>query len=100
MENDLPRLLDQGASIVVSCDAVPVRMTGSWVGAWTVEVILPSGASRQLVTLRAPHTARVIKTLTGVASMLSLLGCELMSIPFVQGCSGTNRPQAVHRERP
>ncbi|CTQ34447.1 hypothetical protein [Jannaschia rubra] len=89
-EADLPERLAAGAAIVVSCTVAPTRRSGGYRGEWTVQVVMPSGERQQLVTQRTPSEARIIKTLAGLASLLSDAGCSTVNIPFRAGGGATN----------
>lgn len=90
-EAELPDRLSAGASIIVTCRVPPARRTSGYFGEWTVQVVMPSGECQQLVTQRAPGEARIIKTLTGVASLLYDAGMDVVNIPFRAGARATNR---------
>ena len=90
LEVELPERLAAGATIDVTCKAEPDRRTGGYFGEWTIQVVLPSGHRRQLVTQRRPGEARIIRTLTGVASMLTDAGCDTVNVPFRKGGTASN----------
>ena len=94
-EAELAARLTAGAAIAVTCKATPIRRTGHYYGEWTVQAVMPSGQRQQLVTKRAPSDARIIKTLTGLASMLSDAGCETVNVPFREGVTATNSIEAT-----
>ena len=90
LEAELPDRLAAGAAIVVTCKATPTRRHTGYYGEWTVQTVMSSGERQQLVTQRAPSEARIIKTLTGVASLLAEAGCDTVNVPFREGVSAIN----------
>ena len=89
-EAELPGRLAAGARIDVTCMVPPKRRTGGYTGEWTVQVVMPSGERKHLVTQRTPSEARIIKTLTGMASLLQDAGFDTVNIPFGEGVTAAN----------
>lgn len=92
-EEGLRMLLGEGHSADVVCRAQPERKAAAqWSGVWTIHCTSPDGGERRLlVTARNNMVQREFKTINGLASFLTGLGLESISIPMVEGKAAINR---------
>jgi hypothetical protein len=91
-EEGLRQLVEMGYSAEVVCIEAPVFTGKQCTGLWHIRAISPDGhRERVLVTQRDPAHPRALKTTLGLERLLVSLGCDGVSIPFVEGGRRANR---------
>jgi hypothetical protein len=87
-EEMLRGLLAEGYEIEVICTGSAEKRTNTWYGRWVIRAVLPDGSSpKALVTSRTQFKQREIKTIVGLVSFLSDMGCKTACIPLEQGAT-------------
>ncbi len=87
-EEMLRGLLAEGYVIEVICTRSAEKRTNTWYGRWVIRAVLPDGSSpKALVTSRTQFKQREIKTIVGLVSFLSDMGCKTACIPLEKGAT-------------
>jgi hypothetical protein len=85
-EDGLRGLLTEGYLIEVLCKEGAEKRHNSWYGAWVIRAVAPDGRhDKMLVTSRSLLKLRDFKTIVGLVSFLTDMGCTTASIPLVEG---------------
>ena len=85
-EDGLRGLLAEGYLIEVVCKEGAEKRHNSWYGAWVIRAVAPDGGDdKMLVTSRSVLKLRDFKTIVGLASFLSDMGCTTASTPLLEG---------------
>ncbi|MCA0206892.1 MAG: hypothetical protein LCH92_21320 [Proteobacteria bacterium] len=85
-EDGLRSLMAEGYAIEVVCKEAGEKRHNSWYGIWVVRAVSDNGrAEKMLVTSRSYLKVREFKTIVGVVSFLSEMGCPAARIPLLEG---------------
>jgi hypothetical protein len=85
-EDGMRALLAQGYQIEVVCREGAEKRHNSWYGSWVIRAIAPDGEDeKMLVTSRSVGKLRDFKTIVGLVSFLSDMGCSTARVPLVEG---------------
>lgn len=85
-EDGLRSLLADGYLLEVVCKEAGEKRHNSWYGTWVARAVTVDGrADKMLVTSRSYLKVREFKTIVGLVSFLSEMGCTTASIPLEEG---------------
>lgn len=85
-EDGLRCLLADGYIIEVVCKCGAEKRHNSWYGVWMIRALAPDhNSGKLLVTSRSAGKPRDFKTIVGLISFLSDMGCTTATIPLAEG---------------
>jgi stalled ribosome rescue protein Dom34 len=85
-EDGLRGLLAEGYLIEVVCKEAAEKRQNAWYGNWVIRAVAEDGRNeKMLVTSRSVLKLRDFKTIVGLISFLSNMGCKTASIPLEAG---------------